>query len=333
MRGRNGLEVGKGGAPRQGSEWWSDGKIGKQWRSRGVICFLDETSLVHSQPAGMWSGPVSGHHPESACDVTGTQCSRKTVPSLTSDQISCSVVSDSLPGVFARTLMARPPCPSPTPGVLWDSRPSSQWCHPAISSSVVPFSSCPQFLPASESFPMSQLFAWGGQSTGVPALSLTSDTLKVHYPRKGYSLSCLPSHLIISKSCWKGFLTPERNIRIKIYPYSEVLRRHSWLEERWQWRTGEKKLSEPCLECQGHCHCYPKSYSEEGSRSLLVLGNVETPPKTYTVNCLGMKSQHSLPKLWLWNCLIDRFNSLLNFVLQIEMKVDPRTPYSRKLHF
>ena len=47
---------------------------------------------------------------------------------------------------------ARPPCPSPTPGVHWDSRPSSQWCHPAISSSVVPFSSCPQSLPASESF-------------------------------------------------------------------------------------------------------------------------------------------------------------------------------------
>ena len=62
---------------------------------------------------------------------------------------------------------ARPPCPSPTPGVHSDSHPSSQCCHPAISSSVVPFSSCPQSLPASESFPMSQLFAWGGQSTGV----------------------------------------------------------------------------------------------------------------------------------------------------------------------
>ena len=66
---------------------------------------------------------------------------------------------------------ARPPCPSPTPGVHSDSRPSSQWCHPAISSSVVPFSSCPQSLPASQSFPMSQLFAWGGQSTGVSALA------------------------------------------------------------------------------------------------------------------------------------------------------------------
>jgi len=67
----------------------------------------------------------------------------------------------------------RPPCPSPTPGVHPDSRPSSQWCHPdsviPFSSSVVPFFSCPQSLPASESFPMSQVFAWGGQSTGVSA--------------------------------------------------------------------------------------------------------------------------------------------------------------------
>ena len=57
--------------------------------------------------------------------------------------------------------------PSPTPGVHPNSCPSSWWCHPAISSSVVPFSSCPQSLPASESFPMSQLFTWGGQSIGV----------------------------------------------------------------------------------------------------------------------------------------------------------------------
>ena len=66
---------------------------------------------------------------------------------------------------------ARPPCPSPTPGVHSDSCPSSPWCHPAISSFVVPFSSCPPSLPASGSFPMSQLFAWGGQSTGVSALA------------------------------------------------------------------------------------------------------------------------------------------------------------------
>ena len=86
-----------------------------------------------------------------------------------SDRISRSVVSDSLQPHESKH--ARPPCPSPTPGVHWDSRPSSQWCHPAISSSVIPFSSCPQSLPASESFPISQLFAWGGQSTRVSALA------------------------------------------------------------------------------------------------------------------------------------------------------------------
>ena len=84
-------------------------------------------------------------------------------------QFSCSVMSDSLRPHESQH--ARPPCPSPTPGVHSDSRPSSQWCHLAISSSVVPFSSCPQSLPASESFPMSQLFAWGGQSTGGSALA------------------------------------------------------------------------------------------------------------------------------------------------------------------
>ena len=63
----------------------------------------------------------------------------------------------------------RPPCPSPTPGVHSDLHPSSWWCHPAISSSVAPFSSCPHSLPASGSFPMSQLFACGGHSIGVSA--------------------------------------------------------------------------------------------------------------------------------------------------------------------
>ena len=84
-------------------------------------------------------------------------------------QFSHSVVSDSLRPHEAQH--TRPACPSPTPGVHPDSCPSSQWCHPAISSSVFPFSSCPQSLPASGSFPMSQLFAWGGQSIGVSALA------------------------------------------------------------------------------------------------------------------------------------------------------------------
>ena len=91
----------------------------------------------------------------------------KTRYHYSSVQFGCSVVSDSLrPRESQHT---RPPCPSQTPRVYSYSCPSSRWCHPAISSSVVPFSSCPQSLPASESFPMSQLFAWGGQSTGVSA--------------------------------------------------------------------------------------------------------------------------------------------------------------------
>ena len=64
---------------------------------------------------------------------------------------------------------ARPPCPSPTPRVYSNSCPSGRWCHPIISSSLIPFSSCPQSVPASGSFPLSQLFTWGGQSTGVSA--------------------------------------------------------------------------------------------------------------------------------------------------------------------
>ena len=82
-------------------------------------------------------------------------------------QFSRSVMSDSLrPHELQH---ARPPCPSPAPRIYSNSCPSSQWCHPAISSSVVPFSSCPQSLPASGSFPVSQLFEWGGQSIGVSA--------------------------------------------------------------------------------------------------------------------------------------------------------------------
>ena len=82
-------------------------------------------------------------------------------------QFSCSVVPDSLR--LHESQHARPPCPSPAPGVYSNLCPSSQWHHPTISSSIVPFSSCPQSLPASGSFPMSQLFASGGQSITVSA--------------------------------------------------------------------------------------------------------------------------------------------------------------------
>ena len=84
---------------------------------------------------------------------------------FSSVQFSRSVVSDSL--WHHESQQARPPCPSPSPRVHSDPSPTSQWCHRAISSLVVPFFSCPQSLQESKSFPMSQLSAWGGQSTGV----------------------------------------------------------------------------------------------------------------------------------------------------------------------
>ena len=99
----------------------------------------------------------------------GRHCGRQYGGSFSSVQFIRSVVSDSLrPHELQHT---RPPCPSPTLWVHSNSCPLSRWCHPAISSSVVPFSSCPQSLPASESFSMSQLFTWGGQSIRVLALA------------------------------------------------------------------------------------------------------------------------------------------------------------------
>ena len=111
-----------------------------------IVCILTHVYIQRSQDAELFITPET--------------------PSV---QFSCSVMSDSL--WPHESQHARPPCPSPTPGVHSDSSPLSRWCHPAISSSVVPFSSCPQSLPASESFPMSQFFAWGGQSTGVSTLA------------------------------------------------------------------------------------------------------------------------------------------------------------------
>ena len=106
------------------------------------------------------------------CNMTpGIKCAPRKIHKctllLSSVQFSCSGVSDSLRSHESQHAM--PPCPSPTPGVYSNSCPSSWWCHPAISSSVIPFSSCPQSLPASGSFPMSQLFPSGGQCIGVSA--------------------------------------------------------------------------------------------------------------------------------------------------------------------
>ena len=109
------------------------------------------------------------------------------VTSFSSVQFSRSVVSDFLQPHESQ--QARPPYPSPTPEVYSNLCPLSWWCHPAISSSIVPFSSCPQSLPASGSFPMSQLFAWGGQSyfliSRTPAITKQRERLTLPLsPRK-----------------------------------------------------------------------------------------------------------------------------------------------------
>ena len=119
--------------------------------------------------------PISLTSPALAGRFFTTSSNWETQASV-SVQFSHSVVSDSLrPHESHHT---RPPCPSPTPGVYSNSCPLSQWCHPAISSSAVPFSSCSQSLPALGSFLMSQLFAWGGRSIGVSASVLWPPDVK-----------------------------------------------------------------------------------------------------------------------------------------------------------
>ena len=123
-------------------------------------------------------------------------------------QFSCSVVSDTLQPHESQH--SRPPCPSPTPGVYSNSCPLSPWCHPAISSSVAPFTSCPQSPPPSGSFPMSQFFTWGGQRFGVSASASvlpmnTQDwsplgwTHWISLQSKGLSRVCTEA---IYQSCW-----------------------------------------------------------------------------------------------------------------------------------
>ena len=143
-------------------------------------------------------------------------------------QFSCSVVSISLRPHEPQH--ARPPCPSPTPGVHSDSCPSSQWCHPAISSSVVPFSSCPQSFPASQSFPMSQLFAWGGQSIGVSALAS-------FLPKKfqGWSSECTGWISLQSKGLSRVFsnTTVQKHQFFGTQPPSQSNSHiHTWLQKK-----------------------------------------------------------------------------------------------------
>ena len=129
---------------------------------------------------GAWQATVHGvarvrHHWATKPPIIRESCVVyfQSVP-FSSVQFSCSVVSNSL---RPHELQHRPPCPSPPPGVHPNPCPLSRWCHPTISSSVVPFSSCLQSFPAPGSFQMSQLFAWGGQSIGV---SISSSVLPMN---------------------------------------------------------------------------------------------------------------------------------------------------------
>ena len=146
---------------------------------------------------------------------------------FSSVQFSCSVVSGSLwPNESQHT---RPPCPSPTPGVYPYSCPSSQWWHSAISSSVVPFSSSPQTLPASESFPMSQLFAWGGQSTGVSALAS-------FLPKKSLSWS---------HSEWTGWISLQSKWLSRVF-YNTTVQKHQFFSAQFSSETNS------------HIHTWPQ---------------------------------------------------------------------------
>ena len=193
---------------------------------------------------------------------------------------------------------SKPPCPSPIPGVHSNSCPSSRWCHPAISSSVVPFSSCPQSLPASGSFPVSQLFAWGGQSSGISALaSVLQMNTQDWFPLPNVPLGTkLPK---VKNYCSSRF----KHLEGKIMPYSlfyttsllcrqtsssqsygfsnnhvwmwELDYKESWALKNWCFLTVvlEKTLESP-LECKEIQPVHPK-----GNKSWVFTGrtDVETP--------------------------------------------------------
>ena len=146
--------------------------------------------------------------------------------SFSSVQFSLSVKSNSLRP--HESPHDRPPCPSQTPGVYSNSCPLSQWCHPNISSSVVPFSSCPQSLPASGSFPTSQLFTWGGQSIGVSASASVLPMNTQDWPPLGWTgwnslqfkgLSRVFSNTIVQKHQFFGAeLSSQSNSHIHTWP-------------------------------------------------------------------------------------------------------------------
>ena len=149
---------------------------------------------------------------------------------FSSVQFSRSVISNSLQ--LHELYQARPPCPSPTPRVYSNSSPLSRWCHPAISSSVIPFSSCHQSLPASQSFLMSQVFTWGGQTTGV-------STLALFLPKKSQGWS--PSE-------WTGWIPLQSKGLSRVFSNTTV-QKHQFFS------------AQPSSQSNSHIHTWPQEKS------------------------------------------------------------------------
>ena len=168
---------------------------------------------------------------------------------------------------------ARPPCPSPIPRVHSESHPSSQWCHPAISSSVVPFSSCPQSLPASESFPMSQLFAWGGQSFSFSW---------------SFSFSIIPSKeipgLISFKMDWLDLLAVQGTLKSLLQHHrskASILRCSAFLGIAFLWDWNENCPFQSCGHCwlfQTCCHIECSTFTASSFRIWNSSTGIPSPP-------------------------------------------------------
>ena len=187
---------------------------------------------------------------------------------ISSVHFSCSVVSDSLRPHESQH--ARPPCPSPTPGVYSNSCPSSWWCHPTISSSVSPFSSCLQSLQASGSFPTSQLFTWGGQSTGVSA---SAPVLPMNTQLQFKELQRV-RHDWATKNNNNSILEPRvlwRN------PYSPTWSLWLWLlvssSQRRRWTYGPSLVNYILHTCDhtDHCTCWTMTHTSSQRLNLRIL--------------------------------------------------------------
>ena len=153
---------------------------------------------------------------------------------FSSVQFSCSVVFNSL--WPHKPQHARPPCSSPTPGVYSNSSPLSWWCHPAISPSIVPFYSCPQFVPAPGSFPMSQLFTWSGQSIGLSASASVLPMNTQDWSALGWtdwiSLQSKGLSRVFSNSTFLGLSNPSlRNTKTYVHKH---LSHHSLYQNYFQ---------------------------------------------------------------------------------------------------